>query len=78
MVKSKLISEEDIQHLNDETDETLKDLPEDVDATQDEVIVKINSILKGSKKKSKLNKKATESDHGRNFSEVETKVPTTK
>lgn len=78
MVKSKLISEEDIQHLNDDTDETLKDLPEETLASQDEVIMKINNVLKGSKKKAKLNRKATESDHGRNLSEVESKIPTTK
>ena len=78
MVKSKLISEEDIQHQNEEIDETLKDLPEEALVSQDDAIIKINGILKSSKKKAKLSKNQSDTEHGRNMSEVEKKIPTTK
>ena len=77
-MKSKLISEEDIQHQNEETDETLKELPEEMLASQDEAIIKINSILKSSKKKAKLNQSQPEINNAGKMSDVETKIPTTK
>jgi len=50
MVKCHLILESDVIPQNVEEDETLKDLPEEIEIQQDDLIAKITSVIKPSKK----------------------------
>uniref|UniRef100_A0A7S3NB84 Uncharacterized protein n=1 Tax=Euplotes harpa TaxID=151035 RepID=A0A7S3NB84_9SPIT len=77
MVKSKLISEEDLHKLSEDTDETMSSLPEETLISQDNLIAKISGILK-SNKRSKLSKRTSDVTNTVRESETEPNVPTTK
>lgn len=56
MVKCKLILEEDIQQEHEEADESIKDLPEEVDIETDPLVNKINTALSRHKKHKRKNR----------------------
>jgi hypothetical protein len=56
MVKSRLIPESELQYLHQDTDESLKELPEETIVSEDMHVAKISAIIKSSKKKMKFNK----------------------
>lgn len=57
MVKSKLITADDLEKLEQQNpDETLGELPPEIEIKQDETIRKLNGVLKHAKKRVKFNK----------------------
>jgi hypothetical protein len=56
MVKSKLIPESELNNIQKDHDETITDIPSEIPISEDKMIAKLNSVIKGSKKKTKQNK----------------------
>ena len=64
MVKSRLISEEDVQQIMADYKDTTPDLPEETPVNEDKMVAKLANIIKTSKKKVKVKKKKSGNQSG--------------